>query len=127
MSNVDGIVEKTIDIVRHGDSIEFRERGSNERRTTIVVGQTIRWENTDTEPHRLVGGFEIDGRPLLDTGVIRPGEHKDLLIDIDLYRSAGGKPANVISITYHCTDDAESRGELQILSAARRVRFPGRV
>src|SRR4029450_6946134 len=126
MSSVDGFVDKTIDIIRHDDKIEFRERGNDERRTTIVVGQTIRWENKDARPHRLVSAVEIDGRPLFDTGVIRPGEHSDVLIDIDLYSKAGGKPANVISITYHSTDAAYARGELQVLSAARRGRSPGR-
>src|SRR5262245_9770336 len=120
MSTVDGLVDKTIDIVRHDDTIEFRERGSDDPRTTIIVGQMIRWENTDARPHQLVSDVEVDGRPLFDTGLIRPGEHRDVLIDIDLYGKAGGKPASVISITYYSTEDTASRGELQVLSAARR-------
>jgi hypothetical protein len=128
MSTVDGLngfVGKTIDIIRHNDTIEFRERGNDGYRTTIVVGQTIRWENKDTRPHRLVSALEFDGKPLIDTGIIRPGEHCDVLIDIDFYSKAGGKPANVISIMYRSTDDADSRGELQVLSAARRGTSPG--
>jgi hypothetical protein len=126
MSSVEGSVDKTIDIIRHDDTIEFRERGTDERRTTIVVGQTIRWENKDATPHRLVSAVEIDGKPLLDTGIIPPGGHHDVLIDIDLYSKGGGKPANVISITYHDSDDGGSRGELQVLSAARRGSVPVR-
>lgn len=130
MSSVDGsdgFVDKTIDIIGHDDTIEFRERRNDERRTSIVVvvGQTIRWENKDARPHRLVTAAEIDGQPLFDSGSIRPGEHWDLLIDIDFYSKAGGKPANVITVTYHSTNDADSHGELQVLSAARR-RTPGR-
>ena len=110
----------TIAIVRHDDRIEFREGGTGGPRTTVVVGQTIRWENKDATPHRLVSADEVDGQPLFDTGIILPGAHCDVLLDIDLYSKAGGKPANVISIRYHSIDDADSRGELQVLSAARR-------
>ena len=116
----DGVADKIIDIIRHDDTIEFRERGSDERRTTVVVGQTIRWENKDTRPHRLVSALEIDGKPIFDTGRVRPGEHCQVLIDIDVYSKAGGRPANVISITYRSTDNAGAHGELQVLSAARR-------
>ena len=63
---------------------------------------------------------QVDGKPLFDTGIIRPGEHRDFLVDIELYTKAGGKPANVIRIKYRCTDHEECMGELQILSAARR-------
>ena len=118
-------MDKTIDIRRSEDKIEFREHGNDERRTTIVVGQTIRWQNDDTKAHQLVSAVEVNGRPLFDTGIIRPGEHRDVLVDIELYSRAGGKPANVISIKYYSIDDADSRGELQILSAARRGRTPG--
>jgi hypothetical protein len=113
-------VDKIIDITRRGDRIEFREQGAGGQRTTVIVGQTIRWQNTDAKPHQLVSDLEADGRPLFDTGPIGAGEHTDLLVDIDIYGKAGGKPANVISVAYHSTSDANSHGELQILSAARR-------
>lgn len=113
-------MEKTIEIRRREGHIEFRERGSEEQRTTVVVGQTIRWQNVDADPHQLVSDLEIDGRPLFDTGLIAPGEHTDLLVDIDLYSKAGGKPASVIIVKYHSTADSTSHGELQVLSAARR-------
>jgi hypothetical protein len=117
-------VDKTIDIRRRDDRVEFCEHGSEERRTTVVVGQTIRWQNNDARPHRLVSVAEIGGKPLFDTGVIGPGEHSDMLVDIELYSRAGGKPANLVSVDYYSTDDADARGELQILSAARHSGAP---
>ena len=113
-------VNRTIDITRREGRIEFREHGSEEPRTTIVVGQTITWQNNDAIAHRLVSVVKVNGQPILDTGVIPPGEHRDMLVDINLYSSAGGKPANVISVDYYSSEDVDARGELQILSAARR-------
>ena len=118
--NPSELADKTVDIRRIGDRIEFREHGDEVRAITLVVGQTIRWKNKDAKPHRLVSDAHVDGAPLFDTGIIGPGEHKDFLVDIDLYSKAGGKPANVIRIKYHSTDHEECTGELQIVSAARR-------
>lgn len=123
-SGLTEFVDKTIDIKRDGDRIEFREHGSEKEQTTIIVGQTIRWRNTDAKPHQLVSDIAVGGKPLLDTGVIGPGDDKDVLVDIDLYSSAGGQPANVITLKYHCLDEPDSHGELQILSAARRGSSP---
>jgi|SRR5262245_36102369 len=117
------MVDKTVDIRRHDDTIEFHEHGNEAEVTTIIVGQTIRWENRDAKAHRLVSNVKVDGMPLFDTGIIGPGEHVDLMVDIELYTKAGGKAANVIRIKYHSTDDEGSTGELQILSAARRGRL----
>jgi hypothetical protein len=33
-------------------------------------------------------------------GAIKPGDHMDLLFDIDLYERAGGKPASVVTVKY---------------------------
>lgn len=123
-SGLTEFVDKTIDIRRREDKIEFREHGNEKEQTTIIVGQTIRWRNTDAQPHQLVSDIAVGGRPVLDTGLIGPGDDKDVLVDIDLYSRAGGQPANVITLSYHSLDDADSHGELQILSAARRGRSP---
>ena len=123
-SDLPELVDKTIDIGRREDKVEFREYGNEEASTTIIVGQTIRWQNKDARPHQVVSNVEVNGRPLFDTGIIGPGEHRDVLVDIDLYSKAGGKPANVIRVKYHSTDDEDSSGELQIVSAARRRRSP---
>ncbi len=85
-----------------------------------MVGQTIRWENKDTDPHHLVSNQTVSDKPLFDTGVIDPGKHKDVLFDIDLYQRAGGKPANVVTVKYHSRARVDDFGELQFLSAARR-------
>ena len=117
----------TVEIRRSDGKIEFREIGKERpEATTIVVGQTIRWANRDSEAHQLVSDVKVEGKPLFDTGIIEPGGHKDVLIDIDLYTKAGGKPANVVRVRYHSRDHEDLTGELQILSAARRALSLGR-
>ena len=117
----------TVEIRRTDGKIEFRESGKEKpETTTIVVGQTIRWANRDSDAHRLVSDVTVEGQPLFDTGIIEPGAHTDVVIDIDLYTKAGGKPANVVRIRYHSSDQEDRTGELQILSAARRGLLLGR-
>ena len=114
-------MDKTVEITRKDGKVVFLERGkARPAAVSVVVGQTVRWENTDTEPHNLVGVGKAEGMPLFETGAIPPGGHKDVLIDIDLYKSAGGKPANVITVTYRCPAHPGETGELSVLSAARR-------
>lgn len=114
-------VEKTIELIRRDGKIVFIECGKDETApVTIVVGQRIRWENKDKEPHTLVSTLTVAGKPLFSTGVIEPGDHMDLLFDIDLYERAGGKPANAVTVTYRSQDQLGEPGELRVLSAARR-------
>jgi hypothetical protein len=114
-------VDKTIELTRRDGKLEFIERGKDKvAPITIVVGQRIRWENKDKEPHSLVSTLTIAGKPLFGTGIIKPGDHKDLLFDIDLYQRAGGRPANVVTVQYYSDEQSGEPGEIQLLSAARR-------
>jgi hypothetical protein len=118
---VDRRVDKIIEITRKNDKLVFIERGKDKLApVTIVVGQKIRWENKDTRPHALVSAVTVEGKPLFDTEVIEPGDHKDVLFDFDMYRRAGGKPANVVTVKYRSHGQPGEAGELQFLSAARR-------
>jgi hypothetical protein len=59
-------VDKTIDLTRSDGKLVFIERGKDEVvPITIVVGQSIRWENKDKEPHALVSTLTVAGKPLL--------------------------------------------------------------
>ena len=114
-------VKKTIELTRRDGKLKFVERGKDSAEPiTIVVGDSVRWENQDKEPHTVVSILTIDGRPLFSTGVIKPGEYLDLLFDIDLYERAGGKPANVVTLIFHSNEQVDEYGELRLLSAARR-------
>jgi len=114
-------VDKTIELIRRDGKLEFVERGKDKvAPITITVGQRIRWENKDKEPHTVVSTLTVAGKPLFSTGVIKPGDHMDLLFDIDLYDRAGGKPANVVTVKYRSDEQLGEPGELQLLSAARR-------
>jgi plastocyanin len=114
-------VDKTIEITRRDGKLVFIEQGEDKAKAvTIVVGQRIRWENKDTQPHTLESTLRVEGKPLFDTGAIKPGEHKDVVFDIDVYRRAGGKPANVVTVKYQSHKKSDEVGELQLLSAARR-------
>jgi hypothetical protein len=113
--------DKTVEIIRKGGKLQFLEQGKEAARPIpIVVGQTLRWENKDTRPHSLVSKLTVAGKPLFDTGAIPPGQHKDILFDIDLYHRAGGKPANYVPLKYHSRESEKELGELLFLSAARR-------
>ena len=114
--------DKTIELTRRdGNLVEFIERGKDKvAPVTIVVGQRIRFENKDNEPHTLVSTLTDSGKPLFSTGVIKPGDHEDLLFDFDLYERAGGKPANVVTLKYRSQAQPGEPGELRVLSAARR-------
>ena len=117
----DDEVDKTIELTRRDSKLVFIERGKDKvAPVTIVVGQRIRWENKDKEPHMLVSTLTVAGKPLFSTGVIKPGDHKDLLFDIDLYERAGGKPASVVTVKYLSHEQPGEPGELRLLSAARR-------
>src|SRR4051794_4126806 len=85
-------VDKTIQITREDKGLKFVERGETKAKAvTIVVGQTVRWENKCSQAYRVVSDLKVEGKPVFDTGVIKPGEHKDILIDFQMYRKAGGK------------------------------------
>ena len=90
---VERMPDKTVEITRKEGKLVFIEHGKEiARAIPIVVGQTIRWENKDTQPHALVSILTAAGKPLFDTGVIPPGKYKDVLFDIDMYerrRKAG--------------------------------------
>jgi hypothetical protein len=114
-------VDKTIQITNEDQALKFVEQGEKKAKAvTVVVGQTVRWENKCTQDYRVVSDLKVEGKPLFDTGVIKPGEHKDILMDFQMYRKAGGKPANVVKFKYHGVDHEADTGELQVLSAARR-------
>jgi hypothetical protein len=114
-------VDKTIEITRKDGKLVFTERGKDANKAVaIVVGQRIRWENKDSRTHALVCTLMVDGKPLFDTEVIKPGEHKDVLFDFDMYKRAHGKPANVVTLKYRSHEPSSKPGELQFLSAARR-------
>ena len=114
-------VDKTIDIIRKDGKLVFIERGKDEAKAVaIVVGQRIRWENRDSQPHTLECALTVDGKPLFETDVIKPGNHKDVLFDFDMYKRAHGKPANVVTLKYRSHEHPGEPGELQFVSAARR-------
>jgi plastocyanin len=114
-------VDKTIELTQRDGKLEFIERGKDQvAPITIVVGQRIRWENKDNEPHTVVSTMSIAGKPLFSTGIIKPGDHKEVLFDIDLYQRAGGRPANVVTVQYHSDERLGEPGEIRLLSAARR-------
>ena len=116
-----GQVDKTIELTRIDGKLVFMERGKDKvAPITIVVGQRVRWENEDSEPHTVVSTLTVAGKPLFSTGAIKPGDHMDVLFDIDLYERAGGKPANVVTVKYRIHEQPGEPGELQLLSAARR-------
>ena len=57
---------------RKNGKLVFLEHGKEKAQPIpIVVGQTVRWENKDTDPH-LVSNQAVSGKPLFDTGVIEP-------------------------------------------------------
>jgi hypothetical protein len=114
-------VDKTIQITREDQDLKFVEQGETKAKVvSVVVGQTVRWENKSAQDYRVVSDLKLEGKPLFDTGVIKAGEHKDILFDFQMYRKAGGKPANVVKVKYHGVDHEADRGELHVLSAARR-------
>jgi plastocyanin len=114
-------VVKSIDITSKDGKLMFLEQGKEEPGVvTLVVGETVRWHNKDARAHRIVSDLKVEGKPLFDTEVIQPREHKDMVIKFDMYRKAGGRPASVIKLKYHSTEQERETGELQVLSAARR-------
>jgi hypothetical protein len=113
--------DKIVELTERGGKLVFLEkREEKAKAVTIVVGQTIRWKNLDHRPHRLVSVRKVDGKPIFDTGTIEPNAHKDLKVDIEIYRKAGGRPANYVVVKYHSLNRSDDVAELLILSAARR-------
>jgi len=120
---VERLPDKTVEITRKDGKLVFIEHGKEKAQAIpVVVGETIRWENKDTQPHTVVSVQTAAGKPLFDTGIIPPGKHKDVHFDIDMYQRAGGKPANVVRVKYHNRAQIDEVGELHFLSAARRGR-----
>lgn len=114
-------VEKTIELTRKDGTLMFIERGKDHAEPiTMVVGERIRFENQDKEPHTVGSTMVIEGKPLFSTGVIKPGEYRDLLFDIDLYTQAGGEPANVVTLKYCSDQQLGEDSEIRLLSAAKR-------
>ena len=120
---VERMPDRTVEITRKDGKLVFIEHGKEKAEAIpIVVGQTLRWKNRDSQPHELESIQTVSGKPLFHTGIIEPGKHKDILFDIDMYQHAGGKPANVVTVKYHSRTHVEDLGELNFLSAARRGR-----
>src|SRR5262245_16725782 len=114
-------VAKTIELTRKDGKLMFIERGKDRAEPiTIVVGEKIRFENNDKEPHTVVSAMVIEGKPLFGTGVIKPGEYLDLLFDIDLFKRAGGEPANVVTLKYRSDQQLGEDSDIRLLSAAKR-------
>jgi plastocyanin len=113
--------DKTVAITAKEGKIAFVEKGKEKPASvTALVGSVLRWENHDTLSHSVVSEQEVDGKPLFDLGLIKPGEHKDFMFDIDFYRKAGGKTANVVVLKYHCKEKPADKGQIELLSPARR-------
>lgn len=114
-------VVKTIELTRRDGKLMFIERGKDfPEPVTVVVGEKIRFENKDSEPHAAVSTEIIEGKPLFNSGIIKPGEYLDLLFDFDLYERAGGRPANVVTLKYHSEQQLGEDSEIRLLSAAKR-------
>lgn len=117
----DDKVTKTIELTRRDGRLLFIERGKDfAEAITVVVGEKIRFENKDKEPHTVVSTEIVEGKPLFSSGVIRPDEYQDLLFDFDLYERAGGRPANVVTLKYHSEQQTGEDSEIRLLSAAKR-------
>src|SRR5262245_4502921 len=72
-------VVKTIDIMLNDGKLIFLEQGKDRPGVvTLVVGETVRWHNKDARAHRIVSDLKVEGKPLFETEIIKPGEHKDL-------------------------------------------------
>jgi hypothetical protein len=116
--------DRTIEILREDGKIVFREKDKPREKgkpkaVAVVVGETVRWVNRDTESHALTSVAKVDGKPVFDTEAIKPGAHKDVVFTIDMYRSVGGRPARFVTLKYRSDDKADREGELTFLSAAR--------
>lgn len=113
--------DKVIETVVRDGKLTFTEKGKEKPvAITLVVGQTVRWVNCDTKPHQVLSVDEVDGKPLIDTGVIEPGKHRDVILDNDLYRRAKGKTAGMVTIKFRSKAQPTVLGELQLLSPAKR-------
>ena len=112
---------RTIEITRQAGKVVFTEQGKTEAKAVaVVVGQSVRWVNRDDQPRTIQSVVEVDGKRLFQTEVISPGAHKDILFNNDLYRAAGGRMAEYVSLKYRADDRSEETGELILLSPARR-------
>ena len=114
--------DRTIEILREDGKVVFREKGKPKekgkpRAVGVVVGETVRWVNRDTEPHRLKSVAKVDGEPLFATQAIQPGAHKDVVFNIKMYRGLGGRPAQYVTIKYRGDEHADHEGELTFMSA----------
>ena len=87
---VERMPDRTVEITRKDGKLVFIEHGKEKAEAIpIVVGQTLRWKNRDSQPHELESIQTVSGKPLFHTGIIEPGKHKDILFDIDMYQHAG--------------------------------------
>jgi hypothetical protein len=100
----------------------FTEKGKGKPGPiAAVVGKTVRWSNLDSRPQHFVSTTEVDGKPVIDTGVIEPGAYYDLPLNNDMYRRLGGKTGGVVTVTFRSrARQPDPAGELQILSPAKR-------
>jgi hypothetical protein len=111
--------DKTIEI-REGAAgyVESGKTGPGE--IAVVVGQTVRWQNQADRAQSATSDLKVEGKPLFDTKLIKPGESKDLLFDINVYEKAGGKRAGAVTLAFHSTADLNKKGKIVLLSAAKR-------
>lgn len=118
--------DKVIEISLRDDKPFLSEKGAVKPGPVVaVVGQTVRWVNLDSRARHFVSTLQVDRKPLIDTGLVEPGKHYDLVLDPDLYRRAGGKGGGVVTFTFRGAGlTPDPRGELQVLSPAKRG--PGR-
>jgi hypothetical protein len=120
-SSGDRTPDLVVELIKKGETLEFIEHGQKSAKTvTAVVGQTLRIENQDTKAHTFVGDLGVPEKQVFKTMSIQPRGHEDILLDVELYRRAEGRPANLAKIKIRCDGQAAPATELQLLSAARR-------
>lgn len=124
LASDDEKVVKPDNTVEFETGVGFVEKGKKEAKSvSIVVGQTLRWVNKGDTPQSATSDLKVDGKPLFDTGLLQPGEHKDIPFFIDLYRKAEGKTAGAVTLTYHSKGKSDMKGTLELISAAKRGGF----
>ncbi len=112
-------------IVGPGSNAEFRPQGVSE--AVVNVGQTIRWQSSNTNRDHTATAFANDSSVIFDTGSIGPnGSHRDVLMTQDIFRLAGGQPGAEVLVNYECDFHSGMRGSFVLRDsrpnqAARRV------
>ena len=97
----------------------IKEGDASQLPVTVMVGQTVRFNNLGTTTHNATSDKkDAAGAPLFKTGNLAVGAKADVVFDAALFAAAGGAAGGSVDLPYKCTIHPATMKSLIVLTDA---------